>query len=138
MVKALANDSLFHSFYCSTAWKRFTAMIRQQRFHVCELCGASNSSEVHHIIHIDKDNIGDPATTLNADNVILLCRSCHHAIHARGKYKARHMTFDASGNIAEVKEPDTSSLTPLQEAKLHEAAERAKRSIKNLHQLPPG
>ncbi|WP_370852269.1 HNH endonuclease signature motif containing protein [Megasphaera elsdenii] len=136
--EGMANGSPFHSFYWSTAWLSFSAMIRQQRFHVCELCGAPNSSEVHHLVHINKDNINDPATTLNADNVMLLCRSCHHAVHERGKYKARRTTFDASGNIVGVKEPSSSSLTPLQESKLNEATKRAKCSVKNLHQFPPG
>lgn len=133
----MANVSPFHSFYSSAAWRAFSSMIRISRFHVCELCGVPNASEVHHLIHINKDNINDPAVTLNADNVMLLCRHCHYAIHERGKYRVRRSQFDALGNIVKVQEPSTSSITPLQASILHAREENAKRAIAKLHRLPP-
>lgn len=133
----MANDSPFHGFYNSPAWRTFSARIRAERFHLCELCGAPNSSEVHHLVHIKRDNIADPAVTLNADNVMLLCRHCHYAVHERGKHRVRRSQFDALGNIAEVREPATSSITPLQDSILRERVTAAKHSIAKLHQLPP-
>ena len=133
----MANSSPFHSFYSSAAWLTFSSMIRTSRFSICELCGAPDAREVHHLIHINKDNINDPAVTLNADNVMLLCRHCHYAIHERGKLRARRSSFDALGNIAEVREPATSSITPLQDAILRERERAARNSIAKLHQHPP-
>lgn len=133
----MANASPFHSFYSSAAWLNFSSMIRTSRFSICELCGALDAREVHHLVHINKDNINDPAVTLNADNVMLLCRHCHYAIHERGKHRVRRSQFDALGNIVKVQEPSTSSVTPLQASILSAREENAKHSIAKLHQLPP-
>lgn len=133
----MANASPFHSFYSSAAWLTFSSMIRASRFSICELCGAPDAREVHHLVHINKDNINDPAVTLNADNVMLLCRHCHYSIHERGKYRNRRSLFDACGNIAKVKEPHTSTLTPLQLATIRERDRAARISIAKLHQHPP-
>lgn len=133
----MANASPFHSFYSSAAWLTFSSMIRASRFSICELCGAPDAREVHHLVHIKRDNIADPAVTLNADNVMLLCRHCHYAIHERGKLRARRSSFDALGNIINVHEPSTSSVTPLQASILRAREENAKRSIAKFHQLPP-
>lgn len=40
---------------------------------------------VHHKIHLTPDNINDPEITLNYDNLMLLCRDCHAAIHKPAK-----------------------------------------------------
>lgn len=133
----MANDSPLHGFYNSPAWRTFSAMIRSSRFHICELCGSPDASEVHHLVHINKHNVTDPAVTLNEDNVMLLCRHCHYSIHERGKYRNRRSLFDACGNIAKVKEPHTSTLTPLQLATIRERDRAARISIAKLHQHPP-
>lgn len=132
----MANDSPLHGFYNSPAWRTFSAMIRSSRFHICELCGSPDASEVHHLVHINKHNVTDPAVTLNEDNVMLLCRHCHYSIHERGKYRNRRSLFDACGNIAKVKEPHTSTLTPLQLATIRERERAARISIAQLHQHP--
>lgn len=44
---------------------------------------------VHHKIRITPDNVDDPAITLNAANLELLCRDCHAEEHSgkRRRYK---------------------------------------------------
>lgn len=72
------------SFYLSKEWKkvRKAALIRDG--YLCTKCGAP-AEEVHHIIHITADNVGDPSVTLNLDNVVSLCKSCHFAEHTHDK-----------------------------------------------------
>lgn len=36
---------------------------------------------VHHKIELTPENIHDPDITLNFDNLQLLCRDCHAAVH---------------------------------------------------------
>lgn len=133
----MLKDSTLHNFYSSAAWLQFSSMIREQRFHICELCGRPNAAEVHHLIHLTKENVNTPAVSLNADNVMLLCKHCHYSVHARGKYRARRSFFDAFGNIEKVKEPNDSRLTPLQLSILKEREHKAKLSVKKLYPTPP-
>jgi 5-methylcytosine-specific restriction endonuclease McrA len=50
---------------------------------------------VHHKIHLDADNIGDPNVTLNWDNLELVCMDCHAAEHgSKKRYKV-----DLMGNV---------------------------------------
>ena len=50
---------------------------------------------VHHKIHLDADNIGDPNVTLNWDNLELVCMDCHAAEHgSKKRYKV-----DLLGNV---------------------------------------
>lgn len=72
-------------FYKSTAWQavRETAMRRDR--YLCVDCMAKGlytpAEEVHHIRELTPDNIGDPAVSLNLDNLVSLCRECHKARH---------------------------------------------------------
>ena len=36
---------------------------------------------MHHKVHLTPDNINDPDVSLNADNLMLLCRDCHAMEH---------------------------------------------------------
>jgi hypothetical protein len=48
---------------------------------LCECCGKRAGEEVHHVIHLTENNIDDTNITLNAENLRLLCKSCHHQVH---------------------------------------------------------
>ncbi len=52
--------------------------------YTCQHCGRP-AQEVHHIIHLSPENIWDVKVTLNPNNLISLCRSCHFDIHAKDK-----------------------------------------------------
>ena len=73
------------SFYNSTAWKRCREVYKRERAYLCENClrkGIYKAGEiVHHKIEIDPININNPEITLNFDNLELLCRDCHAAMH---------------------------------------------------------
>lgn len=80
-------------FYKSKAWKECRAAYAKSVGGLCEIClerGLYRPGEiVHHKRHISPDNITDPRVILDWDNLQLVCRDCHAAIHA-GKEGARY------------------------------------------------
>ena len=78
-------------FYKSTAWIKCRNAYFNSKFGICELCGKPGE-EVHHKKILTAENINDADVTLNWDNLQLLCRSCHNAIHEKSyeMYRAKH------------------------------------------------
>lgn len=80
-------------FYKSITWQKTREAYASSKRYLCERClnkGIQRYGDtVHHKTFITPYNIDDPDITLNWDNLMLLCRDCHAAIH-RGKkrYKA--------------------------------------------------
>lgn len=87
-------------FYKSQAWKtiRQTAISRDK--YLCVDCLAKGrytpAEEVHHITELTPGNIGDPAVSLNLDNLVSLCRECHRARHTG---KEPRYTVDEMGRV---------------------------------------
>ena len=50
---------------------------------------------VHHKIHLTPENIQDPEILTDKKNLMLVCRNCHAALHAREK----RYRFDEMGRI---------------------------------------
>lgn len=73
------------SFYKSKAWQETRAWVLHRDGMACVRCRERGliipAEEVHHIIHLTKDNIGDKKISLNPDNLISLCYSCHKKEH---------------------------------------------------------
>lgn len=80
------------AFYKSAAWKHCSEYIRRRDAYLCVDClrkgKLTPSEEVHHITELTPQNINDPRITLNADNLVSLCRECHKARHG-----ARHRRY---------------------------------------------
>ena len=91
-------------FYSSEAWNRCRAAYRKSVAGLCENClkkGIYTPGEiVHHKIHLTPANIETPETALAWDNLELLCRECHAAVH--GKRRKRY-EIDESGNVLAVR-----------------------------------
>ena len=87
------------SFYKSPAWKRTRIAYAKSVGGLCERCYAKGiiraGDIVHHKIHISPDNINDSNITLNWDNLQLVCRDCHAAIHEKIE---RRYTVDENGH----------------------------------------
>ena len=70
---------------------------------MCEIClqrGIIKTGEiVHHKVELTPENIGDPAITLNPDNLMLVCRSCHEDIHRTKGGIPRPYTIDECGRV---------------------------------------
>lgn len=88
------------SFYKGKAWQRVRDDYVKSVGGLCESCLAKglivHGEIVHHKEHITPNNINDEEVTLNTDNLILLCRSCHGEEH---KKKIRRYRVDESGHV---------------------------------------
>jgi len=98
-------------FYHSPEWQKVRQAVLMRDRYLCVKCGRP-AEEVHHKIHLNPNNIGDPRITMNMDNLISLCRDCHfeehRGQHGQGK-KAQARAddypyeFDANGMLIEKK-----------------------------------
>ena len=91
------------SFYRSKAWQKCREAYAASVGYVCERCadaGVIRAGEiVHHIKHIDAGNVGDPSVTLNFDNLMLVCRNCHAAVHEEIYGKNDRRYFVSEGRV---------------------------------------
>ena len=87
-------------FYHSPEWKKTQRLYIKQAGGLCERClqrGIITPGViVHHKIHLTPENIHDPSITLSWDNLELLCREHHAAMHKgnQARYK-----FDNLGRL---------------------------------------
>lgn len=89
------------AFYKSAAWRSCRDSYWRSKGGLCEDCmkqgRVKSGAEVHHIIELTPDNVGNPAITLSWDNLCLLCHDCHMARH---KGQAKRYTIDqATGAV---------------------------------------
>lgn len=88
------------AFYSSKAWQDVRNHYAARRHHLCENCMAKNiyrpGEIVHHKEQITPANIERPEVTLNEDNLLLLCRECHEAVHRK---QAKRYVIGENGEV---------------------------------------
>jgi 5-methylcytosine-specific restriction endonuclease McrA len=72
------------SFYKSKEWQAVREYALKRDCYLCVICGKP-AEEVHHIIHLNPQNIYDNSISLNPDNLKSLCRECHFDTHKADK-----------------------------------------------------
>ena len=77
-LEALAKEWA-KAFYNSIAWQQVRREVLRRDRYTCCRC-ASRAEEVHHIQELTPENINNPMITLNPDNLLSLCHSCHDKI----------------------------------------------------------
>lgn len=100
------------AFYNSRAWQKCREAYKSYCGGLCERCWANGivtaGEEVHHIHPLTPKNISDPNVALSFDNLMLLCRDCHMAIHSemadatragRKRAKTRYKIDEKSGRV---------------------------------------
>lgn len=100
------------AFYDSKAWikcrRSYVSKRRAIDGGMCEDCREKPGLIVHHIVHINENNINDPDVTLNHSNLRYVCQECHNTVeHGYGRVKAAdeiEYVFDADGNPVPVRE----------------------------------
>lgn len=69
-------------FYKTPAWRRARQAYIDQRKAIdgglCEVCGDEPGRIVHHKIWLDDFNCNDPDISLNPDNFLYECQTCHN------------------------------------------------------------
>lgn len=87
-------------FYRTQAWQKCRNAYAKARGGLCERClerGLYVAGEiVHHKQHLTAETVGDPAVSLNWDNLQLLCRDCHGDVH---RSMERRYKVDSSGKV---------------------------------------
>ena len=78
-------------FYDSNNWKQCRRAYAKSVGGLCERCleqGKYTPGEiVHHIEPLTAKNINDPNVSLNWNNLMLVCRDCHGAVHRQRRWK---------------------------------------------------
>lgn len=106
-------------FYSSKAWKDVKKAVWLRQHLLCSKCGlpiyVDGISEyipkekrrtgiVHHIEHLNDNNVYDKNIALNEDNLEGVCLSCHNLLHNNGSAIRPDYIFDANGNVIPVKD----------------------------------
>lgn len=83
-----------HAFYTSREWYDMREILMLDRGMICECCHKlihkKHQAIGHHKIELDMSNVNDASVSLNLSNLMLVCHSCHNAIHNRFGSKTRH------------------------------------------------
>ena len=99
------------AFYKSSAWRHCREEYIKNVAGLCEMCYKQGiirkGDELHHKVKLTPDNINNPCITLNPDNLILLCREHHQAMHENDRHKTknnkRYSVDKETGNVITTK-----------------------------------
>lgn len=89
------------SFYRSKSWRKTREYIFNKYYGLCADCGKPGE-EVHHKEFLTPDNINDFNITLGEENLVLLCRECHHKRHNKKEYTRIGYSFNENGELIKV------------------------------------
>ena len=93
-------------FYAGPAWRKCRRSFLKAH-PLCERClkrgDVVPAKIAHHKIYITPENINDPESTLNWDNLQAVCQDCHNIIHGE-KQETLSYRFGPDGQIIPVEE----------------------------------
>jgi len=93
----MAEYSKLKTFYAGKRWHDFRLMLIAERGPVCQRCRRVVTTPLdligHHNTELTPENVGNPRISLNPDNVILVCHSCHDEIHNRFGHKTERKVY---------------------------------------------
>ena len=75
------NDPVVADFYNSKRWQKIRRAYKNYQHGICERCGQPGEI-VHHKKHVTSATIYDPTTTMDFNNLELLCYECHAKEHS--------------------------------------------------------
>lgn len=89
------------SFYQSKQWQTTRTLYLKTVNGLCEDCLAKGiytpAEHIHHLKHLNSNNINDPRIAYGFDNLRAVCIECHNKRHAQPKQE--RYTFDEHGNV---------------------------------------
>ena len=94
-------------FYHSKSWLKVRRLCLIRDYNLCQICG-DVASIVHHIIELSPTNINNTDITINMDNLMCVCHTCHQDIHDMCESKSINdgLRFDENGDIIQLIKPD--------------------------------
>lgn len=103
------------NFYQSKLWKQSKKEIWIRQNLLCGICGKPvyvdgisdyipkehrRTGIVHHIEHLDNNNVYDYNISINPDNLIGVCKTCHEKVcHHTDISTRKEYMFDDNGNL---------------------------------------
>jgi len=87
-------------FYKSKEWQKCRQYVFNKYYGLCGDCGKIGQ-EVHHKEFLTPDNITDSYISLGEDNLILLCKECHHTRHNKRVITREDLVFNEFGELIE-------------------------------------
>ena len=92
------HDADIERFYTTRTWRSCRASFLKERGGLCEICLGKGlivpAVHVHHKTPITPETIGNPAVTLNHENLMALCEECHAEQHRKKRWRC-----DAFGRV---------------------------------------
>lgn len=82
------------AFYNSKEWQAVRQAVLMRDKYLCQKCHTHPAEEVHHKIYLTQQNIYDESISLNAANLISLCRDCHQNEHKHSRTNQRLINKD--------------------------------------------
>lgn len=79
------RDKVLQSFYNSLAWKSIVKMVKARDKGLCLCCLKKNKISYYNVVHHIEELKENRDKSLDIDNLICLCHSCHAKIHAEYK-----------------------------------------------------
>lgn len=90
--------SVDQSFYNAKTWRKVSKAYLESVNGLCEVCKADGylvpAKIVHHIEHLNEDNVNDPAIAYGWSNLKAVCQDCHNKIHSENKTIRRYRYID--------------------------------------------
>lgn len=94
------------AFYKSKAWKKTRNYIFDKYNGLCQDCLEKDKIvpgiEVHHREFLTPENINDSNIALGEQNLVLLCKECHHKRHNKKDSTREGLKFNEFGELMEV------------------------------------
>jgi 5-methylcytosine-specific restriction endonuclease McrA len=98
------SKSFAKAFYNSKAWLNVRREVLRRDRYTCAYC-YGRAREVHHIVELTSENINNINISLNPDNLISLCHTCHEAITLKQGDIDDKYIFDDNGNAIPISPP---------------------------------
>lgn len=89
------------AFYKSKEWKKVREYIYNKHHGLCAECNKPGE-EVHHKEFLTPENISNPYIALGEDNLVLLCKDCHHRKHDKREFTREGLIFNEFGELVKL------------------------------------
>ncbi len=70
--------------YSSAEWRRVSRLVRERDGYRCQRCGAEKQGRRSLHLHHIEPWAGHPERRFDPENIVTLCRACHHEVHRKG------------------------------------------------------
>ena len=96
-----SKSEVQNEFYNSSRWRKVRNYVMAKNNYLCQRC-QKPATIVHHIEHLNDDNLNDVDIALNENNLMTVCHECHNFIHYSKGLIEDGLMFTEDGDIIQV------------------------------------